>query len=179
MNTPNNQRKKHSKEKIKKAFLEQLQAKELNKISVTDIVKNAHINRSTFYANYIDIYDLADKIREEMFYNMLELYKDEAVSHKHSYNYLKLFRHIKDNQIYYKTLFKLNFDFCQYFNIEHEKDSALKYYGSTKNLDYHIEFFKCGINGILKKWLYSGCIETPEEINEILESEYKEKSLEI
>lgn len=113
-----------------------------------------------------------------MFNNMLELYREEAISHKHSYNYLKLFRHIKDNQIYYKTLFKLNFDFSEHFNTELEKDEALKYYGTTKNIDYHIEFFKCGFNGLLKKWLYNGCIESPKEINEILNSVYKGRSLE-
>ncbi len=178
MNTPNNQRKKLSKEKIKKAFIEQIQQKKLHQISVSDIVKIAHINRSTFYANYIDIYDLTDKIKEEMFNNILELYKEEAISRKHSYNYLKLFRHIKDNQIYYKTLFKLNFDFCEYFNTELENDEAIKYYGTTKNVDYHITFFQAGLNAILKKWLFNGCIESPEEINEILNSEYKGKSLE-
>lgn len=179
MNTPDNQRKKQSKEKIKKAFIEQIQTKELHQICVTDIVKSAHINRSTFYANYIDIYDLADQIKKEMFDNMLELYKEEAIAHKHSYNYLKLFKHIKDNQIYYKTLFKLNFDFREYFYTDHEKDEALKYYGTTKNIDYHVEFFKCGFNGMIKKWLYNGCVESPEEINEVLNSEYKGRSLEI
>lgn len=179
MNTTNNKRKKQSKEKIKKAFVEQLQKKQLNQISVTDIVKEAHINRSTFYANYIDIYDLADKLKEEMFYNLLDLFKEESTSHTHSYNYLKLFRHIKDNQIYYKTLFKLDFDFSKYINIDSEYKEALKFYDSLKNIDYHIVFFKSGLNSVIKKWLYDGCIETPEEINEVLESEYKEKSLEI
>lgn len=178
MNTPNNQRKKDSKEKIKKAFIQLIQSKDLNKISVTDIVKNAQINRSTFYANYIDIYDLADKIKEEMYYNILDLYKEEATSQKHSYNYLKLFRHINDNQIYYKTLFKLNFDFSEHFNDELEKSEAIKYYGTTKNIDYHIEFFKAGFNALLKKWIFNGCIESPEEINQILNSEYNGKSLE-
>lgn len=178
MNTPNNQRKKLSKEKIKKAFIEEIQRKELHQISVTDIVKNAHINRSTFYANYIDIYDLADKIKEEMYYNILELYKEESVTQKHSYNYLKLFKHIKDNPIYYKTLFKLKFDFSEYFDMHLEEKEALKYYGTLANLDYHIAFFKAGINAILKKWLFNGCVESPEELVEVLNSEYKGKSLE-
>lgn len=178
MNTPNNQRKLASKEKIKKTFIQLIQGKDLNKISVTNIVKNAHINRSTFYANYIDIYDLADKIKEEMYYNILDLYKEESINKKHSYDYLKLFRHINDNQIYYKTLFKLNFDFSEHFNSEIEESEAIKYYGTTKNIGYHIEFFKAGFNALLKKWLFNGCIESPEEINEILNSEYKGKSLE-
>lgn len=55
---------------------------------------------------------------------------------------------------------------------------ALKYYGTLSNLDYHIAFFKAGINAILKKWLFNGCIESPEELAEVLNSEYKGKSLE-
>lgn len=44
-----------------------------------------------------------------MFINLLELYKEESIKQKHSYNYLKLFAHIKENQIYYKTMLKLIF----------------------------------------------------------------------
>ena len=79
MNKPNNQKKKKSQEAIKKIFLQLIQEKEIQEISVSNICKLAHINRSTFYANYLDIYDLADKIREEMFYNLLELFKEEAL----------------------------------------------------------------------------------------------------
>ena len=66
MNTPNNQRKKESKRKIEKALIELLQTKELSEINVTELVKKAQINRSTFYVNYLDIYDLADQIKQKM-----------------------------------------------------------------------------------------------------------------
>ena len=178
MNTPNNQRRKESQEKIKKVFLQEIQSKELEQISVSDIVKKANINRSTFYANYIDIYDLADKIKDEMYFNILDLYKEERENHKHSFNYLTLFKHIKENQIYYKTLFKLKFNFSKYYDFSLLNGEALKYYSTTKNLDYHIAFFSAGISAIIKKWLFNGCVESPEEINEILHSEYSIKSLE-
>lgn len=38
-----------------------------------------------------------------------------------------------------------------------------------------MEFFKSGITAIIKRWLKNGCQETPEEINEILTSEYKRR----
>lgn len=59
MNTKNNRR-RESIERIEKAFLELLQAKELHEVTVSDICKSCELNRSTFYANYIDIFDLAD-----------------------------------------------------------------------------------------------------------------------
>ena len=56
MNTPNNKRKRESMDRIEKVFIELLQTKELNEISVSDICKRAGLNRNTFYANYPDIY---------------------------------------------------------------------------------------------------------------------------
>lgn len=171
--------KKSAIERIESAFIELIQSKEINEITVTEIVKNAKVNRSTFYVNYVDIYDLADKIREKMYLNILDLYKEEAIKKEHSYNYLKLFEHIKDNQIYYKTLFKLNFDFSNYYDSSIEEKDALKYLGTTKNIEYHKEFFKAGMSTILKMWLNNGCKESPEEIVEILNIEYKGKITDI
>lgn len=176
MNKSNNKRKRNSQEKIKNAFLQLIQTHEIYQIAIIDICKLANINRSTFYANYLDIYDLADKIKEDMFNNMLELYNDESKNCIHSYNYLKLFRHVKENQLYYKTLLKLKFDFTKYYDNHLENNEAIKFYGSTDYMDYHVEFFKAGFNAILKKWLDNDCKESPETIAEILKTEYQKKN---
>lgn len=65
-----------SKNLIKKAFLELLQEKETNKITVTDIVKKADINRSTFYAHYPDVRGVVEKINEEAISAMLSILDD-------------------------------------------------------------------------------------------------------
>ena len=41
------------------------------------------------------------------------------------------------------------------------------------NLKYHIEFFRNGLNAIIKLWLADGCQESPEEMAEVLKSEYR------
>lgn len=172
MNTPNNKRKKESQLKIEKAFVELIQTKDINKISVTDICKITNLNRSTFYANYIDIYDLAEKIGNKMLNDFFNIYKDETSGKYHSYNFLKLFYHIKDNQLFYKTYFKLNLDINNHIGLIDEKE-VIKFYNSSKNIDYHVEFFKAGLNAVIKKWLDTNCTQTPEEIEEIIKSEYK------
>ena len=48
MNIPNNKRRKESREKITKAFLELMQSHELREISVTEICEMAQVNRTTF-----------------------------------------------------------------------------------------------------------------------------------
>lgn len=175
MNTPNNKRRKTSQEKIEKVFVNLIQTKRLNEISVTDICKKAGLNRSTFYANYLDIYDLADKVVNKIEKDVWNLYQKERETKINSNDYLKLFKHIKDNQIFYKTYFKLNMD--KRFIIRRYDTNLSKAIYDNKYIDYHIEFFMAGLNAIIKKWLDGGCKESPEEINQILIDEYKNKNI--
>ncbi len=175
MNTPNNKRKRQSQEKIEKIFINLIQTKEINEISVTDICKIAKLNRSTFYANYLDIYDLADKVVQKIEDDVFSLYKIERETKNNTNDFLKLFRHIKDNQIFYKTYFKLNRD--KHFIIKEYDTNLSKMMYDNKYIDYHMEFFMAGLNAIVKKWLYNDCKESPEEIDKILKDEYKNKNI--
>lgn len=166
MNTKNNRRKRESIEKIERTFINLLQNKEINQISVTDICKDTGLNRSTFYANFIDIYDLADKLREKLENDFSKQFEEE-----NQRNSLTMFRHIYNNQIFYKTYFKLGYEEKQTV-FEYDTKMAEKYL-DNKNIKYHMEFFRCGLNAIIKMWLAGGCKETPEEMNEILKAEYK------
>lgn len=173
MNTPNNKKRKQSQEKIEKAFVELLQTKELNQIFVTDICKLTHLNRSTFYANYLDIYDLADKVKEKLEAEVKLLYIDEETNKYNSHNYLKLFYHIKENQLFYKTYFKLGFD-NKYTIFQYDTNLAKEFF-NDEFIEYHIEFFKNGLNSIIRLWLKNGCKETPEQIDSIIQSEYRHR----
>ena len=55
-----------SRQMIKKAFAEMLNEKDITKITVTDIVERAGISRGTFYAHYMDVYDLYNAIEANM-----------------------------------------------------------------------------------------------------------------
>lgn len=171
MNTKNNRRRKESVKKIEKAFLEFLQTKELSQIKVSDICKVAGINRSTFYANFADVYELADEIKIHLIEEVGRLYKQEVENKYFSNDFLRLFKHIQDNQIFYNTYFKLGYDNSRQANLydicQAEEDFENRF------IDYHIEFFRNGFNAIVKRWLQSGCKETPEEMFEILLSEYR------
>lgn len=171
MNTPNNKRKKESIERIEKVFISLLQTNELNEISVSDICKLAGLNRTTFYANYTDIYGLADSIRDKLEHNLSDLYRNEITRGFNSNDYLKLFRHIKDNQIFYKTYFKLGYD-DSYKIITYDINLARQHF-ENRFIEYHMEFFKSGITKIIKLWLQNGCKESPEDMYEIIKSEYQ------
>ena len=171
MNTKNNKRRQDTRRRIERVFLSCLQTKALGQITVSEICKEAGINRSTFYANYLDVYDLADKLRDQLEAQVAELYTEEHETRTNSNDYLKLFRHIYENQIFYSTYFKLGYD-GRYQITMYDTNMARKRF-DNRFVDYHIEFFMQGLNAIIKKWLAGGCRETPEEMMEILDSEYR------
>ncbi|MEL3900612.1 TetR/AcrR family transcriptional regulator [Treponema phagedenis] len=173
MNIKNNKRKRASIEKIEKIFAQLLQKKEINKISVTEICKKAGINRTTFYASYLDIFDLAEKIGKKAIDDFNELYEEEVKSQYNSNGFLKLFSHIKENQLLYKTYFKLGID--SNFKIRRYDTKLAEKYYSNKYIDYHIEYFRAGITAIIKMWLNNNCDLEPEEVFQIIKEEYKNK----
>ena len=170
MNTKNNKRRKESQEKIGKAFVGLLQTRELKDITVSDIIKSTGLNRSTFYANYLDIFDLADKVREELETQFSHLFADYDYFNERS-GALKMFRHIKENQIFYQTYFKLCYDSKHLVTVCDPKRAEQEQV--AKNLNYHIEFFRNGLNAIIKLWLAGGCKESPEEMADVLKMEYR------
>lgn len=171
MNTPNNKRKRESIERIEKAFIDLLQSRELLQIRVSDICKNAGLNRSTFYANYADIYALADSIRDKLESNLSDLYEQEITSGFNSNDYFRLFQHIKENPVFYKTYFKLGYD--NHYKIITYDSALARQHFQNRFIEYHMEFFKSGITRIIKMWLENGCQETPEDMYEIIKSEYR------
>jgi len=174
MNTPNNKRKKASQDKIEKTFLQLIQTNQIEDISISDICKISKLNRSTFYSSYIDIYDLIEKVKDRMANEFASMYipdfNDEVKNSPN--NWLKMFKHIKENQLFYKTYFKLESATFVSPVKKFNEELAIKLY-KNKHIDYHIEFFRAGLNAIIKKWLNNDCKESPEEIAEIIKSEYE------
>lgn len=174
MNTKNNKRRRESQNKIETAFSSMLLSKSFNKISVTDICKETGLNRTTFYANYIDIYDLANKIRQNIEKTFSSMFLDKA-----SRTALDFFKAIYDNQNMFKVYFKLVYD-TQLYNCKIPSsfyiNEAEKNLFEQEYMHYHIVFFQAGINAMIKMWLDNGCKETPAEMADILKAEYTGRS---
>ena len=170
MNVKNNKRRRESQEKIEKAFVDLLQRRSIQEITVSDIIKQTGLNRSTFYANYIDIFDLADKTRERLEADFSNLFAEYDYFNDRS-GAEKMFNHIRENQIFYQTYFKLCYDDKHLISIYDPRRAEQEHIDS--NIKYHIEFFRNGLNAIIKLWLAGGCRESPEEMAEVLKTEYR------
>lgn len=177
MNTVNNKRHQQSKSSIIKAYMNLVVSRnDVKSITVSDICKKAGINRTTFYAHFLDIDDLIREVYEIMLTEYLHVFQDESDSGVHSFDFNKLFINIKENQIFYRIYFKLGFDFKEIFLQNGALDIAGHFYSDLNHLDYHIAFFEAGITAIIKKWLDTGCKEEPEMISQIIADEYQKKN---
>lgn len=171
MNIKNNKRHQETIRKIEDAFFDFLDSQELSQIKVSDICKKVGINRSTFYSNFVDVYDLADKIQDRLKNEVNYLLEQNMNWQYGESDFLNLFQHIKDNQRLY----------CFYFKLGYDDKDTLKLYDldfdgfakTQESLGYHVAFFKAGFNAIIKKWLYGGCKESPQQMRDILLYEYR------
>lgn len=171
MNTPNNRRRRASQRKIEDVFIEMLQDTDFDKLTVTEICKRAHVNRTTFYACYEDLYDLASKVMLRLWQDIEQVYADEGNNLYTSYDFLPLFKYIYQHQRLFRTCFKLgavNLPIQKY-----DEDYASQFFHDDDTIMYHIEFFRAGFNRVMQIWLDGGCKETPEEINNVIRSEYE------
>ena len=146
MNIKNNQRHKETINGIDAAFVSLLNEKELKDISVSELCERAEINRSTFYDNYTDIFALANAYAERIEKSVAEQPHTDG-------EFAWIFEHIRANADVFTIYFKLGM--------------------SKKSADYKELFFRNGVYAVAKMWFEGGCVESPEQMGEIIKREYK------
>ncbi|WP_125604578.1 TetR/AcrR family transcriptional regulator [Lapidilactobacillus bayanensis] len=174
-----------SKTNIKKAFVHLLQTKGLEALSVSDIARDAQINRGTFYMHYVDKYDLLAQIEDELIeqFTVLLLAPDNEAAVNNPRQIIPY--HAILNALYYA---KVNYDllnallmgndpkFITRFKalleqlIEQQIKNSKKLRLARQGLpeDYATEILLSSIIGIITLWLHKGAIESPETIANII-----------
>ncbi len=155
---------------IKKTFAELInEKKQLNKITVTELVKRAQLTRSTFYTHYDNIYEVAKDYQmqtiELLCSEDLKLYSKQDII-----NYFEnIIQCLKDNEQTYKLLLSANESLIfleKLKNIAIQKIyDALKDEYIDKYLELNISFL---INGILTEILKYFRNESIYSLDELL-----------
>lgn len=138
-----NERQTETQERISTAFASLMKGKTLPEITVTELCELADINRSTFYAHYDDINDLAEK-----FCRSVE--RQTAVIPHETDDYTWLFQHVLEQQ----ELFSV------YFKIGMPPDAE----------SYEAAFFRRGLYSVVKSWFEGDCQESVDTMNRIVQT---------
>ncbi len=178
MNTKNNSRYKMSSEKIETAFLSLILHNKYEEITISQVCKQAGLNRSTFYCHYDDINDLIIKMEGKFAKGMASIF---AFGEKQTHEaFVEMFTFVKENKYFYKAFLNIPYTTLAETNI---KSDILKNIGThidvtqSKKMDifYRASFFGAGIKELCRLWLERDCQESPEHMAKLLIDEYPNK----
>ena len=178
MNTKNNLKYKMSSEKIETSFLTLILNHKYEDITISQVCKQAGINRSTFYCHYDDINDLIIKIEGKFAKSMASIFNyGERQTHE---AFVEMFKFIKDNKYFYKAF--LNIPYATLAEtttrkeiLENINDKSSLYKISNIGIFYRASFFGAGIKEMCRIWLERDCQESPEQMASLLLDEYKDR----
>lgn len=151
-----------SRKLIRQAFVELMQEKDLEKITVTDIVTRADINRGTFYAHYQDKRAVIEQIENEIIGKMME-FLGEFQYKKFFQNplplLLKISRYLEKDLEFYRILInargseqfleKLKSIFTKYLKNDSDIPEKIK---KSSDFIIRINFFAGGIINLYQVW---------------------------
>ncbi len=179
MNKKGNQRAVQTENKIKWTFLNLLKEMDISRISVSEICARAQIHRTTFYVHYKDVADLMEHLVGEMYEQILFFFTDGEEGLK-SGGFCRLFELVREHREFFATYLETVGDLTlTYDNLPEplqdkiEKIVPAMGYTSREELMYHQTFFCEGLSAVIRRWVKRGCVESPEEMEHIIEREYR------
>lgn len=177
MNTHNNQRYLSTEAKIQQTLLNILEDKDFSQITVREICNLANTNRSTFYAHYLDVYDLIDKTELALHEKMVSLFKNTGISTQNflTPKYITIFlKFIYEYGNFYRVRLQTrkSFPIAQGFdpiwNIILKPYCEKRGFQSENEIMYYFVYLQAGFTLMLKRWVDNGFIESPENFSEII-----------
>ena len=134
------------------------------------------INRGTFYTHYYDVYDLLERIENELM-SMVKKAVDSSMRKMGNKGFMReILQVISDNSDICVVLFGKygNSDFLKKI-IYIAKDSSVAGWSSKLNAppeyyEYIYTFLANGVVGILQSWVLGGLKEPTEKISQLIEN---------
>lgn len=176
MNTKNNQRFQSTEAVLEQVFLELCKNTPPQKVTVSQLCIATGLNRSTFYAHYLDVPDLIYKTGRKHIASIGEIFRESSDSVKVFLNptYLaRMISYIGEHADFFQVYFTYNQPRIMLDNFSRLFED-FKPYMMSRGLTnesvmlYHFDYFRAGFVSILIRWLNLGCIEKPEELAQII-----------
>lgn len=153
-----------SKNLIKKAVAKLMHEKEISKITVSDVIREADISRGTFYAHYPDIHSVIEQIETEEVKKLVTLVnrsREGDIEVKDTTDFLSIIcNHIYDDFDYYRMLMQscfLNNYLCRIIDIYYEETLSMLMSIDESNdetkVKTYLTFVTAGAKETIVAWL--------------------------
>lgn len=165
-----------TRKQLREGLARLLEKKSIRDIKVKELVEEVDINRSTFYLHYSDIYDMLEKIEEELFEEIQAAMKNHPISaDAQSQAFIRqIFQIMDDNRAICKALCGPNGDMAFVSRMEDVIGSEAVqvieplFKIEKKQLRYSYAYCLNGCVGLIKMWLLNDGTETPEQMADIM-----------
>lgn len=161
---------KFTKKAIMMCFIQLLEEKQIDKITVKDICENCEINRNTFYYYYCDIYAVLTEVfeceKEKVLKEMDEtstFYDEYRKCASVILNNKKAIIHIFKSKSCYvlsEYLETVTMNFVERFVRKRSEKEKL----SERDIDYITKFYSYSIIGHTMKWIDEGLCEYDQDL---------------
>ena len=174
-------RQRKTRDAIFKAFIAMLSEKNVNHITVGEIIERADVGRATFYAHFATKDFLIKEMCEELFCHVFDALEDRGCAHQHIFScdapdsvFLHLFQHFKQNDNHLLELLACqnNELFLRYFKNGLVKlvESQLEHF-LTENVkelprNFLVNHIAVTFVETLRWWIEQGMKQSPEVIAE-------------
>lgn len=170
MNKKANEQYKSNERVILDVFTRLLEEKNLQKITIKEICEEAHINRSTFYNHFEDVYGVLEKMWEFHRMNMGYLFRNSHSKSRRK-NLKQILEYIKDNELFYRVSFHspIFSEISSGFEIvfmSHEIS------GTCLKEKYEMEFMKQGFLMTISYWLDMDCNLSIDDLLDVIDTFY-------
>ncbi|WP_162920284.1 TetR/AcrR family transcriptional regulator C-terminal domain-containing protein [Clostridium fermenticellae] len=170
-----------SKNAIQKAFIKLMKKEGFSKITVKELIADAKVNRSTFYAHYLDKYDLLEQLEQKLLNSISENMHKAPVE--------QILNHKIDNTTlsnYLSNMLKYMYKNGEIFMMLYGNDGDTTFHNKLNQLvleiykekqlsdnfsipvDYAMSAIIGTITSLIDTWIRKGFVESPENFTEIV-----------
>ena len=155
---------------IRQTLLSLMGERPVERITTTELCREAHINRNTFYAHYGSPEDVLREVEDEL---VASIEQELAKAYAEGNVALAMNRHVARHQELYRALWRCKSSRLKERAMDLVIGRSLEVwqgegFSSPSKGELFLRYAAQGSLAVIERWLYDGCRTTPEEITELV-----------
>lgn len=154
-----------TRECIQTALIHLMAVKDIDRISVSELVRKAGVSRTAFYNNYTSMYGVLQALTTELLDELNRLAWEAIIERRSAEVYTKVFERIKEEASLFSLLMKS--ERIEQSIVDVRRYMSDHYPDMEPEVRYYI--YACGgmVRSVIIEWFMSGMTEEPAEMAQL------------